>query len=622
MKKLNKSLRYLFFFSSILILIMTLLSCTGELTSPEATNTPYNLTISKVGDGHVRLSWNFKNTTSDSILFHIAKKIGEEAWSEDYFELLEESLSYIDDIYTIDSLVYAYKLNAENLSTGEISSFSNTVAYFSEISFPTNLEIMQTSQNELQISWEDNSIGEDGFIIDKKIGEGSWDKKYRNLSPNTSGFIDQTELFTTVSYRAYAFTGDSDTETIENSILPTLPAPDSLILTKPDPNKIKLTWLDKSSGEQGFFIDRKIGGMDWETEYADVDSNFTTWIDDINLPCGTFSYRVRAFSTNFYSGFSNEESINIRLDIISSTATPGEATDVYFYNWYAFIADKYSGLSVVNCVDPSNPAIITYNQGGLPDRTSSVFVRDEICYVTSHSATNDPGMFYMINVSEFINDPTQPFPSELEILGSCETNGIPKDIFAFGDYAFIADGDAGLSTIICSGPPHSISNLSTNGDARNIYIHDSYAFIANGLNGGLTILDVANPFNPSHVSNLPLEGLAQGIFVNGDYAYLANYENGLEIINVSDVYSPSLISNLDIQGFASSVFDNSVFADDNYIYMTDKDNGFLVIDISDHSAPYILGTVSMTTQPVSVYLFGSYAFVADNEGLKIIQVLP
>ncbi len=621
MKKLNKSLRFLFFFSSILILIMTLLSCGGDLVAPMETNTPYNLTITKIEDGRVKLSWDFNNTTIDSILFHLAKKIGEEAWSEDYIELPEESLSYIDDIPTNDSLVYAYKLNAENLATDEISPFSNTVAYFSEITNPTNLEILQTSQNELQISWEDNSVGEDGFIIDKKIGEGSWDKKYRNLCPNTSSFIDQTELFTTVSYRAYAFTGDSDTETIENTIFPTLPAPDSLFLTKPDPNKIKLSWLDKSSGEQGFYIDRKIGGMDWETEYASVDSNVTIWIDDISLPCGTFSYRVRAFSSIFYSGFSNEESINIRLDIISSTNTPGEATDVYFYNWYVFIADKYCGLSIINCVDPSNPAISTYNQGGLPDRTSSVFVCDEICYVTSHSATNDPGMFYMIDVSPFINDPTQPFPDVLYIIGSCETNGIPKDIFIYDyrdlGYAFIADGEAGLSTIICSGPPHIISNLSTNGDARNIYIQDSYAFIANGLNAGLTILDVFDPFNPVLVSNLPLEGLAQGVFVNGNYAYLANGEEGLEIIDISDMYSPSLISNLDIQGFASSVF-----ADDNYIYMTDKDNGFLVIDISDHYTPYILGTVSMTTQPVSVYLSGSYAFVADNEGLKIIQVLP
>ena len=617
MKKLNKSLRFLFFFSGILILIMTLLSCGGDLVAPMATNTPYNVTITKIEDGRVKLSWDFNNTTIDSILFHIAKKSGEEAWSEDYIELPEESLSYIDDIPTNDSLVYAYKLNAENLATDEISPFSNTVAYFSEITNPANMEILQTSQNELQISWEDNSIGEDGFIIDKKIGEGSWDKKYRNLCPNTSSFIDQTELFTTVSYRAYAFTGDSDTETIENTIFPTLPAPDSLVLTKPDPNKIKLSWLDKSSGEEGFFIDRKIGGLDWETEYASVDSNVTTWIDDINLPCGTFYYRVRAFSSTFYSGFSNEESINIRLDIISATNTPGEATDVYCFNWYVFIADKYSGLSIVNWVDPSNPAIITYNQGGLPDRTSSVFVRDEICYVSSHSATNDPGMFYMIDVSEFINDPTQPFPDVLYIIGSCETNGIPKDIFAFGDYAFIADGDAGLSTIICSGPPHSISNLSTNGDARNLFVQNSYAYIANGLNGGLVILDIVDPSNPVLVSNLPLEGLAQGIFVNGNYAYLANGENGLEIIDISDVNSPSLISNLDIQGFASSVF-----ADDNYIYMTDKDNGFLVIDISDHYAPYILGTVSMTTQPVSVYLSGSYAFVADNEGLKIIQVLP
>ncbi len=618
MKTLIKSINF-FIFSSILISFLLLISCDGGLTAPEATNAPYNLTITKIEEGQVKLTWDFNDTTNDSIMFNLAKKIGEASWNESYQQL--SILSYIDNIPTNDSLVYAYKVNAKNFTTDETSPYSNTVAYFSEITDPTNLEILQISQNELQISWKDNSIGEDGFIVDKKIGEGSWDNKYKNLSPNTSSFIDQTELFTTVTYRLYAYTGDSDTETIENTIFPTLPAPDSLILSKPDPNKIKLSWLDKSSGEQGFYIDRKIGGMDWETEIAIVDSNVTIWIDDINLPCGTFTYRIRAFSSTFYSGYSNEESINIRLDIISSTDTPGEATEIFFYNWYAFIADKYSGLSILNCVDPSNPEISTYNQGGLPDRTFSVFVRGEVCYVSSHSAANDPGMFYMIDVSPFINDPTLPLPGELFIIGSCETAGIPKDIFVYVYrdyvYTFIADGDAGLSTILCAGPPHSISNISTNGDARNLFVQNSYAYIANGLNGGLVILDVADPFNPVLVSDLPLGGLAQGIFVNGNYAYLANGENGLEIIDISDVNSPAHISNLDVQGFASSVF-----ADDNYIYMTDKENGLHVIDISDHYAPYILGTVTLTTQPVSVYLFGSYAFVADNEGLKIIQVLP
>ncbi|HHE38528.1 MAG TPA: hypothetical protein ENL20_08140, partial [Candidatus Cloacimonetes bacterium] len=438
------------------------------------------------------------------------------------------------------------------------------------------------------------------------------------VDTNMTVWYDQDAENNILKYRVYAYLGEAKSDYAESEeFYNIISAPTNLVLSKPDETKIRLIWECFGEIEDGFSIDKKIGGLDWELNYAEVDSSITTYIDDIEYPCGTFSYRVRSYQNGLYSNYSNEEQINIRLDIISSTNTPGEATEVFFYNWYAFLSDKYSGLSIVNCVNPSNPVINTYNQGGLPDRTSSVFIRDEVCYVSSHGAINDPGMFYLIDVSPFINDPTQPLPDVIYIIGSCETNGIPKDIFVYGDYSFIADGDGGLSTIICSGPPHSISNISINGDARNIYIKNSYAFIANGLNGGLVILDVFDPFNPSIVSTLPLGGLAQGIFVNGNYAYLANGENGLEIIDISDVNSPFLVSNLNVEGFASSIF-----ADDIYIYLTDKENGFHVIDISDHSAPYILGTVALTTQPVSVHFSGSYAFVADNEGLKIIQVLP
>ena len=385
----------------------------------------------------------------------------------------------------------------------------------------------------------------------------------------------------------------------------TFPAPSNLSLTKPDNSKIKLTWNDNSIGEQGFYIDKKIGELDWVTEYATIDSNITNWIDDIPQPCGTFYYRVRAFYNGFYSDYSNEEHTNIRLEQVDSLNTLGDANEVFVSNsgWYAFIADGYNGLVIIDCINPTLPNEITTMN--LPDRTLSVFVKDDLAYVTNHN-----GGFNLVNIS-IINSP--------EVVGSCVTAGMPNDVFVYGDYAYVADGAAGLSIIITSGPPHFITNISTNGDARKVFLKEDYdyAFIANGLNSGIAIIDISDPTNPITASNLPINGLSQDVYVLGNYAYLANGENGLEIIDISDINNPFPVSNCPTDGFAYSIY-----AQDHYVYLADKDKGLVVIDVEDPFSPYILGTFEMSTEPVSIYISGSYAFLADNEGLKIIQVSP
>jgi hypothetical protein len=45
-----------------------------------------------------------------------------------------------------------------------------------------------------------------------------------------------------------------------------------------------------------------------------------------------------------------------------------------------------------------------------------------------------------------------------------------------------------------------------------------------------------------------------------------------------------------------------------------------VLDITVPSQPAVIGMVPMDTEPVAVELSGSYAYITDNQGLKILQV--
>ncbi|TSA25587.1 hypothetical protein D4R71_05065 [bacterium] len=606
-KTRNKNPIKFFCFAILGIIFFYLISCGVKLTSPGSHDAPTDLEIKKIEEGRVELSWKYSVSIEDTLQFVIAKRIGKGTWIETYSIVVESPFNFVDNILTNDSLAYAYKVKVHNVETDITSQFSEVVAYLSPQTAPTDLNIVQTSQEKLKVSWEDHCVGEDGYIIDKKIDNGSWTDKYKILTANTTSLSDSTNLFETVYYRVWVFVGESKKGGVENSIVTTLPAPSNLILQKPDPCKISLSWNDNSDGEEGFYIDKKIGELDWITEYDSVATNTNSFIDDITQPCGTFYYRVRAYADDstycntFYSGYSNEVHINIRLEEIGSVNTSGDATEVFVANWKAFVADQYNGLVLIDCSNPSAPneiSSISFN-----DRTLSVFVDNNFAYITNHN-----GGLNIVDVNSLVK------------IDSCATAGVPNDVFVSGDFAYIAIGEDGVSILTATEPLSFMGNCGTGGDARKVFAYEDsspFVFVANGLDGGIAILDVSEPSNPLFVSDLPIAGLAQDVYALGNYAYLANGEKGLEIIDISDVNSPLPVANCPTDGFAYSVY-----ARDNYVYLADKEEGLFVIDVSDPLAPYILGTFEMSTEPVSIYLYGSYAFLADNEGLKIVQVAP
>ncbi len=598
-------------FFMLLIVGVLLFSC-DDVTSP-VDDVPINLEINQFEDNKIELSWSYNNSSSSDIIeFHISKKVGEEVWNDNFRIVDEDNFSTIDQIPTNDILVYAYKVRIYNNTTGEFSNFSETIAYLSENTYPLDMIFEQISQGEIIVSWTDNCVGDDGYKVDRKLGDGIWIEEYKILPGNTFSFTDIVTLYDSLFYRIYAYVGISETGTVEGTVFNSLPAPSNLECNTLDINKIRLDWTDNSIGEDGFYIDRKTGSQDWVDEHALVDSNISTYVDDILLPCGTLQYRVRAFKDDFSSNYSNVDTINVHLQIVGSVDTPGSALDIclprdnnFIPDWTAFIADNYGGLAIIDCFNPNAPQYsFSYP---LADRTLSSFVDLNFAYVTTHSGLSEFGEIQKIDVTNL---------QEPIITGVTETTGIPKDIIVDQDYAYIAEGDNGVTIMyIASSEPVEVSNFPLQ-DARNVFIreNDTYLFIANGLYG-MTILDVADPNNPQLIYTHSTTGLVNEVYVFGNYAFLANGENGLEILDISDVSNTLFIDIIETGGFI-----NGVFAEQNYVYITDSEKGFYVIDVANPYSAFILGHVQLTSAPKSIYLSGSYIYITDDEGLKIIQV--
>lgn len=91
---------------------------------------------------------------------------------------------------------------------------------------------------------------------------------------------------------------------------------------------IELTWRDNSKFELGFEIEQKVNNSEFQ-RIAQVDSNVTQYYVTGNFTIDTtYTFRVRAFDENEFSGYSNEtiaeiklmEPINLDIEFISDTS--------------------------------------------------------------------------------------------------------------------------------------------------------------------------------------------------------------------------------------------------------------------------------------------------------------
>src|ERR1051326_688132 len=106
-----------------------------------------------------------------------------------------------------------------------------------------------------------------------------------------------------------ATTGISiDSLTVDNSGLTPTP-PTNLNLTAVSPTRIDLAWVDNSTNETSFRIERKTGSGGTYSEIASVSQNVNTFSDTTVSGGTTYFYRVRARNAVGDSAYLTEQSI-------------------------------------------------------------------------------------------------------------------------------------------------------------------------------------------------------------------------------------------------------------------------------------------------------------------------
>ena len=293
-------------------------SCVSAPSDLTATADSVNLEIN--------LTWTDTSTSPNENSFILQRQINSGTWDDTYKTLPPDTTSYTDN----DGIAvgaYAYRLVAQldndgtgnpcystpsNVTTATIISTTPPVAPSGLIATPNPVS------RTVALSWTDNSDNETGFRIQRQFNGGTWDTTYDEVSANTTEYSDNNTIPGTYNYRIEAYNDFGQTQSPETActVVDIPLAPSSLTaLSNPAAGTIELNWTDNSSSETGFVVQRYPEGAPWNTSYAMVTANITSYTDSGLSLNTTYTYQIVAFNSNGYSSPSNEASALIASEI-------------------------------------------------------------------------------------------------------------------------------------------------------------------------------------------------------------------------------------------------------------------------------------------------------------------
>ena len=278
-----------------------LIDVSGGTDIPPA---PSNLTATASGS-NINLSWQ-NNTQSNYI--GIERKIGSGSWLQ-IATVAQTATSYTDPSLAAGS--YAYRVRCF-VGNGTASPYSNEASASiggTAPPAPTNLVASLGTGLQVNLTWTDNSTNETGFKIERKT---SVETSYSFLANVGAGagtgqinYTDTTVLAsTTYTYRVLAYNGTLQSAFATSGSVTTPPppppaAPSDLTGTAVSSTQVNLTWLDNSTNEDGFKIERKTGTGAFSviaTLPTHTGTGSMSYSDTTAAASTTYTYQVRSFN--------------------------------------------------------------------------------------------------------------------------------------------------------------------------------------------------------------------------------------------------------------------------------------------------------------------------------------
>ncbi len=243
--------------------------------------------------------------------------------------------------------------------------------------------------------------------------------------------------------------------------------------------------------------------------------------------------------------------------------------------------------------------------GGAPVRFQ---VRGRYAYVAAGANNN----FCVVD----IGDPDHPTVAA-KILGP-DLGGSIFDVALIDNFAITAERNNWLGIIDISNPltPVRVGHFGPlESGANSIVIRNRLAYIGNER-AGVVILDVNTPDRPVTLGNVSPPTKANGLYLDGDRLFAADWDGGLSVVDISNPVNPSRTRAYPYAQLAARAFD--VVARGDFAYVADAARGVVRIDVSDTNEISAASTGGFVWD---LALLGRYLFAADfTTGLRVFDI--
>ncbi|MDP8239077.1 MAG: T9SS type A sorting domain-containing protein [Candidatus Hatepunaea meridiana] len=286
----------------------------------------------------------------------------------------------------------------------------------------------------------------------------------------------------------------------------------------------------------------------------------------------------------------------------------GRCTAVAVQGDYAYVGTDTTGLYVIDISDPANPEFTGSNLDRDILIANSIVVEGDYVYI----AASLTGM-YIFDVSD------RESPVEIEEFEIDSGSGI--SVTLEGNYAFLGIRTEGDNLYVLDiSDPENIS-LETEcldlpwGYPSDLSIGGNYLYVAAGADR-LKILDISDPADPLEISQCNSPNISNGVAVSGDFCYVGSV-TGLCIVQVSDPERPFQVG----RWSEESGHLRCIEVKDNYAFAADYYGMVCVIDYSDPGTPLMVDYCRVGGAPTGMQIDGDLAFISSADGgLRIVNI--
>ena len=211
------------------------------------------------------------------------------------------------------------------------------------------------------------------------------------------------------------------------------------------------------------------------------------------------------------------------------------------------------------------------------------------------------------------------------IISTFHKEGSVKSLVIDENYGFLACDGYGISTIDISNPfnPVSVANWTEDPKAYLIKNHNGFHFLGCETHG-LKILKFSETITPRKISEYSLNINAHEVVLDGDIAYLCSvedgiYNGGLTILDISNPFNPQYLGSFNTTGY--DFYDVKI--NDKICYAASNTKGFLSLNITDLENISILDSIGgyLLNSSTKVELYNDLAFVSNGPiGLDIYNI--